>query len=242
MGSDLTRRSFIGAAGGVVAAGASAGMATASADGAKAGDAAKPAAVKILGIATSLRPGKTTATSLKICLEASKEYNPECVAIELIELAGMKIPAGPAAGLALEPGEKDDFPGLMAKLTDPQLAGLIIATPVYFGNMSSLCKAFLERLMACRKANFALSNKVAGVVAVGGARNGGQEQTIRSVHTSLFAQEVIIVGDGRPTAHWGGAVWNDKEKPDVTADETGLASVRNLGRRVAEVALRMARA
>lgn len=240
MGSDLTRRSFIGAAGGVVAAGASAGIATANA--ADAADTAKPATVKILGVSTSLRQGKTTATSLRICLEAAKEYNPERVAIEMIDLAGLKIPAGPAAGQPLEPGEKDDFPSLMAKLTDPQLAGLIIATPVYFGNMSSLCKAFLERLMACRKANFALSNKVAGVVAVGGARNGGQEQTIRSVHTSLFGQEMIIVGDGRPTAHWGGAVWNDKDKPDVTADEFGLASVRNLGRRVAEVALCVARA
>lgn len=238
MGSDLTRRAFIGAAGGVVAAGATAGIAPAQ----EAGATSSPGTIKILGISTSLRPGKTTATSLRIALEAAKEYNPERVSTELIELAGMKIPAGPAAGLPLEPGETDDFPSLMAKLTDPQLAGLVIATPVYFGNMSSLCKAFLERLIACRKENFALSTKVAGVVAVGGSRNGGQELTVRSVQTSLFGQEMIIVGDGRPTAHWGGAVWNDKEKPDVTADEVGMASVRNLGRRVAEVALRMAKA
>ena len=91
----------------------------------------------------------------------------------------------------------DDFPSLVPKLGDPKVAGIIIGSPVYFGNMSSLCKAFLERLMMFRKDNFALSNKVAGVLAVGGARNGGQELTIRSIQTALFGQEMIIVGESR---------------------------------------------
>ena len=68
-----------------------------------------------------------------------------------------------AAGVPLEPGERDDFPTLIPKLSDPAVAGIIIGSPVYFGNMSSLCKAFLERLMVFRKDNYALSNVVAGV-------------------------------------------------------------------------------
>jgi multimeric flavodoxin WrbA len=138
----------------------------------------------------------------------------------------------------LSPGEKDDFPQLLPKLTDSSVAGIIIGTPVYFGNMSYLCTAFLDRCNVLRK-NFAWSNKVGGVLAVGGARNGGQEQTLRSVHTAMFGQEMILVGDGRPTAHCGATLWNNG-KDDISQDEPGIATAKNLGRRVAEVARRVA--
>jgi hypothetical protein len=47
---------------------------------------------------------------------------------------------------------------------------------------------------------------------------------------------MILVGDGKPTAHWGATVWNNG-KDDITQDEQGMATLKNLGRRVAEVAL-----
>ena len=56
------------------------------------------------------------------------------------------------------------------------MAGIILGTPVYFGNMSSLCKAFLDRCIVFHKDRL-LANKVGGVLAVGGARNGGEELT-----------------------------------------------------------------
>jgi multimeric flavodoxin WrbA len=107
---------------------------------------------------------------------------------------------------------------------------------VYFGDMSFLCKAFLDRCIAFRKNKMALSNKVAGVLAVGACRNGGQELTIRSVQTALLCQQMIVVGDGAPTAHIGATVWNSG-KGDVTEDAFGMATAKNLGRRVAEVAV-----
>jgi multimeric flavodoxin WrbA len=108
---------------------------------------------------------------------------------------------------------------------------------VYFSGMSSLCKAFLDQCMACRKNNFALANKVAGVLAVGGVRNGGQELAIESVQAALLCQEMILVGDGRPTAHTGATLLNTGD--DIGGDEFGLSTAKNLGRRVAEVALKM---
>ena len=107
--------------------------------------------------------------------------------------------------------------------------------------MTSLCKAFLDRCIIFRKNKLALSNKVAGVLAVGGVRNGGQEMTIQSVQAALLCQEMIIVGDGRPTAHIGATVWNNGKNP-VTEDQFGMETAKNLGRRVAEVALKIAAA
>jgi multimeric flavodoxin WrbA len=199
--------------------------------------AQSPGKLKIIGISCSPRKGKTTAASLQVCLEAASQVSPK-IEVEIIELAEMKIDGALAVGIPRAVGQKDDFDKLVPKLSDPKAAGIIIGTPVYFGNMTSLCKAFLDRCIAFRKNTFALSNKVAGVLAVGGARNGGQEITIQSVQAALLCQEMIIVGDARPGARIGATIWN-AGKDDVTRDEFGMAGARNLGRRVAEVALQI---
>lgn len=193
--------------------------------------------VKIVAISCSPRKGQSTAAALQVCLDAAKEVSPR-IETELIELAGLKINGNVAAGIPLEPGERDDFPSLVPKLKDPKVRGIVIGTPVYFGNMSSLCKAFLERCIVLYHPDYALSNKVAGVVAVGGTRNGGQEATIQSVHVSLSCQEMILVGNGRPSSRIGGTVWSGAEG-GVLKDEFGMTTTKALGRRVAEVALRM---
>lgn len=234
MQSDLTRRNFLRTAGTGVAAGAAA---TAALPAQSAQAASADGSIRIVAVCCSPRKGKTTATALQVCLEAAKAVDPDRIEAELIELAGMKIDGSLAAGIPLEAGQQDDFPKLVPRLSDPKVAGLIVGTPVYFGNMTSLCKAFLDRCGVFRKNNLALANKVAGVLAVGGVRNGGQELTIRSVQTALLCQEMILVGDGRPTAHFGATLWNSG-KDDISQDEFGLTTARNLGRRVAEVALR----
>jgi len=231
MADKYTRRKFLATVGAAVAIDAAAGAVHAA-------ERQKSERIRIVGIACSPRKGKTTAASLKVCLDAAAQVDPR-IEVELIELAGMKIDGSLAGGLDLPPGQKDDFSELIPKLSDPKVAGIIIGTPVYFCNMTSLCKAFLDRCIAFRKNNFALANKVAGVLAVGAARNGGQEITIQSVQAALLCQEMIIVGDARPGARIGAAVWNDGSD-DVTKDEFGMAAAKNLGRRVAEVALKIA--
>ncbi len=194
--------------------------------------------IKILAISCSPRKGKSTATALGVCLQAAKEVSPR-IETELIELAGLKINGSVAAGIPLAEGEQDDFPKLVPKLADPKVRGIILGTPVYFGNMSSLCRAFLERCIVLHQDKFALRNKVAGVVAVGGTRNGGQEVTIQSVQISLFCHEMILVGNEHPSPRLGGTVWSGAEG-GVLRDEFGMGTVKGLGRRVAEVALRVA--
>ncbi len=233
MPSEVTRRRFLESTG------------TAALLGTGTAIAADPSPVKspkVLGICCSPRKGKTTA-ALRICLDAVKAADAR-IEVELIELAGLKIPGEVAAGIALEPGERDDFPALVPKLSEPAVAGIILGTPVYFGNMSYLCKALLDRWIVFHKSKL-LANKVGGVLAVGGGRNCGLELTIRSVQVALMSQQMIVVGDAPPTGHWGGTVWGGNPAvssgptPDITRDESGIATVKNLGRRVAEIVLRL---
>ena len=156
----------------------------------------------------------------------------------MIELAELRIPGYPAVGIELAPDEKDDFPSLVPKLKAPDVRGIIIGTPVYFGNMSFLCKAFLDRCIAFYKDNHALSDKVGGVLAVGGSRNGGQEVTIQSVQMSLMCQEMIVVGNGPSQFAYRRHRLGAESKAVSPKTNTALMTAKNLGRRVAETALR----
>ncbi len=227
MTEEYTRRRFVETAGVALAAGM-------TALGAQAGDAGA-SRVKIIGLCCSPRQGKTTSEALRLCLEEAAKVS-DRIETEQIELGALKIPAYVAAGIPLEEGERDDFPTLVPKLAAKEVGAIIIGTPVYFGNMSALCKSFIDRTTAFRK-DFSLSGKVGAVLAVGGSRNGGQELTIQSVQTSLMAQEMLIIGEGRPSSHWGGTLWNKDDS--IAWDEFGVSTARNLGKRVAEVTLKL---
>lgn len=229
MSGKWTRRTFFGAAG---------AMPAAMAQGPGTAGAGQARTVKIIGVSCSPRRDRTTAAALRVCLEAARSVGPD-IEVELIDLGGLKINGDVAAGIPLAAGERDDFPSIEAKLRASNVAGIIIGTPVYFSNMSSLCKAFLDRWMAFR-GTFALRNKIGGAVAVGAARNGGQELTLQTIHAAMLCQDMIIVSEGKPTSRLGGIVVSTKD--DISGDATGLATARSLGRRVAELALLLRKA
>ena len=189
--------------------------------------------LKILGIACSPRKGKTTSTSVKIALAAAEEVDP-VINTELIDLGGLSFSGWNGTGKF----EQDDFTDILAKLKDPGVGGLIIGSPCYFRNMSSLCASFLERLAALRKPKLLLASKVVGALSVGGYRHGGQEMVIQQIQTAMLCHEAVIVG-GKPGAHQGATLWNAYHD-DITKDEFGVATARQLGTRVAEALLPLA--
>lgn len=220
---NTSRRLFLGASG--VWASAAIGSQT----------AANSDAVRIIGVSCSPRKGRSTAAAVQVALEAAKQAG---VDTEFIDLGGLKMQGSLAAGIPLGEGERDDFPAIEKRMRAPEVAGIIVGTPVYFTNMSARAKEFLDRWMVFRK-DFGLRDKVGGAIAVGAARNGGQEVTLQTIHAAMLCQDMIIVSDGRPTARLGGILVSGGD--DISKDELGLTTARGLGRRVAEVALRMHR-
>ena len=193
----------------------------------------------IIGVCCSPRPQKTTYEAMSACLAAAAETNG--VTTKLIELAGKTIGPCLACGICKEGlicGIDDSFGEIIEAFQDSAFAGLIVGTPVYFGMMTAQCKAFLDRSVVFRRNGWMLRDKVAGVLAVGRVRNGGQELTIQAVRTAMLCHDMICVSDGRPMAHFGAALWSGAEG-GVAADQEGLETARNLGQRVAEVARRV---
>lgn len=193
--------------------------------------------VKILGISCSPRRGKTTATAVKVALDAAKKVDSR-IDVELIDLGGPEILGFSGGSEPAGSGKTtDDFDRILPKLKEPNVGGWIIGSPVYFRSMSALCKAFLERCAVLRKPRLFLADTAAGVLAVGAYRNGGQELVIEQVQSVLLCHEMMIVG-GKPGAHQGATLWN-AYNDDITKDEFGMDTARKLGIRVAEAALRI---
>jgi multimeric flavodoxin WrbA len=194
--------------------------------------------IRIVGVSCSPREGKTTATAVKVALDAARGVDPR-IKTEFLDLGGLEI-AGSLGGATSADAQqpKDDFDlYVLPKLREPLPDGLIVGSPSYFRSMSALCKAFLERLAVLRSPKLLLADKPVGVLAVGAYRNGGQELVIEQIQAAMLCHEVMIVG-GKPGAHQGATLWNNYND-DITKDEFGMDSARKLGIRVAEAAIRL---
>ena len=132
--NEMNRRLFLGAA--AASTVAFAGSA----------HAASPAAgsVKIIGIAGSLREGKSTYKAVQLALESAKAVSP-AISTELIELSGLNLDPYVAVG-AKSSDRPDDFPAVGEKLGAPDVFGILMGSPVYMGLVSSPLKALFERM------------------------------------------------------------------------------------------------
>jgi multimeric flavodoxin WrbA len=194
--------------------------------------------MKIIGINCSPRKGQTTQKSLEACLKAVGNKSSD-IKTEIIELADLDIRGCSGCGYCkkqLKCKQEDDFNSLIPVLGDEEVAGIIIATPVYLGTMASQCKAFLDRTVVLARNGSLLHNKVGAVLAVGSLRNGGQELTIQAVQAAMLCHDMICVGGGTMAAHFGAALVSN-EQNGVECDKTGLETARDIGHRVAGLAI-----
>lgn len=128
----------------------------------------KKAPVEVLVLNASLkhRPDISNTEELAdLVIENMKQHGIE-VKSEIIRLADMKIPVG----LGLRQAADDDWPALTEKIKKADI--VLFATPIWWGNRSSLMQRIIERMDAFDEAYIAggrsvLYNKVAGIVITG---------------------------------------------------------------------------
>ena len=109
--------------------------------------------------------------------------------------------------------------------------GVVLGTPVYFGDRSSVANKFLQ----LTQKHDLLKGKAFGVVSVGAKRNGGQETAnIYSLYESLM-QGSIAIGNGPKTSQYGGTVWAGDAGKAID-DDFGLETSFGTGRQVAHLA------
>ena len=157
------------------------------------------------------------------------------------------VPPVVAAGEAPRDVPADGPP--FATLADlRECAGLLLGSPTRFGNMAAPLKHFLDGTAADWLSG-TLIGKPAGVFTSTGSPHGGQETTLLTMMLPLIHHGMVIVGlpysepllvatDGGGGPYGASHVAGARHERAVTDDERHLA--RALGRRVAQVALKLA--
>ena len=191
--------------------------------------------VKIIGIIGSPRKDGNTSYLVETALKSAESEGADT---EIINLGSANIEPCVACDICKATGECAIYDDI-GKILDIMMKsdGIIVGSPVYFGSVTSQLKMLIDRTRPLR-GSFRLKNKVCGAIAVGGSRNGGQESTISVIHDFLLIHDAIIVGDGAPMAHYGGTGVGGP-RGDTKMDEIGIETSKNLGKRVAELALKL---
>lgn len=132
--------------------------------------------MKAIAINGSHRRGKNTAEMLRIVLEVLEQGG---VDTELLEISDLHIEFCTSCNRCLRKTEcsiKDDDMSLVGQ---KMLAAdaIIIGSPVYFSNVTSKLKVFIERTRWMHMVENLLDGKLGAAITCAGLRNGGQEIT-----------------------------------------------------------------
>ncbi len=149
---------------------------------------------------------------------------------ELIQLAGKNIAGCNVCGKCKKnknlrcSQDKDDLNLYINKMVEAD--GIILASPVYFANLTPQIKCLIDRAgMVTRANDNALARKAGASIAV--ARRGGADHVFNSLNHFFFISEMIVPGSN---------YWNygfGKKSGDVLDDKEGIEIMRVLGKNMA---------
>jgi NAD(P)H dehydrogenase (quinone) len=115
---------------------------------------------------------------------------------------------------------------------------VVVGSPVYWANMSGEVKTFFDNWQFKFGVfpEYKMKNKVGAAFAAGGQVSSGKEVTMLTILAAMLENKMIIVSGG---GAFGASATTEGDSPGI--DNKELANAKELGRRVAEVALIMRR-
>lgn len=117
--------------------------------------------------------------------------------------------------------------------------GIMVCTPVYFGDRSSLLSDFIEAIRRDDELLTHLRGKPTVGITVGAKRNGGQETTLIYQLLELCELGMIGVGnDSETTAQYGGTIVAG-DVGQAPKDRYGLQTAIGCGRRIGRIMVKL---
>ncbi|MBQ0902252.1 NAD(P)H-dependent oxidoreductase [Micromonospora sp. U21] len=195
------------------------------------------ASIRALALNCTLKPSPAPSSSDQLAREVLAELAEQGVDGDLVRVVDHDV----RFGVSTDEGDGDGWPDIRAKLLSAQI--LIIATPIWLGQPSSVCKMVLERLDAelsetDAEGRHLTYGKVAGVAVVG--NEDGAHHTIGQVQQAL--NEVGFTCAAAGTTYWVGEALHTVDyrdagpKPDTTGRTTKALALNSahLARLLAE--------
>lgn len=184
--------------------------------------------MKVVAFNGSARKDGNTALLVRRVLSELEATGIEC---EFLQLAGKKC-HGCTACMKCAETKDGSCPGVTDFISQECIPralaadGIIIASPVYFADISTETKALIDRLgYASRQGGNRLARKVgAGVIAV---RRAGAIHALDSINHLFLISEMLVVG----SSYWNIGI--GRAPGEVSEDEEGMRTMATLGRNMA---------
>ena len=135
----------------------------------------------VVALVGSPRPNGNTSFLVDVVLAELERHNMRCEKIMLSEYNVLPCEGHDECGKFSECPLDDDMSMLTEKVYAAQ--GLILATPVYYENVSAQMKAFIDRNCFSYEHNVELQPQVAGLIAI--AASTGTDETIEALKRFL---------------------------------------------------------
>ena len=104
--------------------------------------------------------------------------------------------------------------------------GIILATPIQSGGISSNLAAIMDRTRALEAIDYnILRGKIGMSIAVGGDRTGGQDFAHLKNVTYFMIHGIIPVSGGPFGSNLGASFWSNDSLDDIKNDEYGMESL-----------------
>jgi len=179
--------------------------------------------MKVVAFNGSPRKEGNTFQSLQVVMA---ELQKEGIETELIQVGGKTLHGCTACYGCYKNKDrecvikKDELNRYVAKMIEAD--GIIIGSPVYFSNVTSEVKAFMDRAGLVARANDYLLDKKVGA-AVLAVRRAGATFAFSAINFFFFIQQMIVPG----SIYWNLAI--GREPGEVQNDEEGILTFKTLG-------------
>lgn len=183
--------------------------------------------MKVVAVNGSARKGGNTATMIEAAFQPLRDAGIEC---ELISLAGKTVGGCTACMRCRREADRqchgrDDFGNEVITALD-EADGILLASPVYFADITSELKAVIDRAGYVSRGNPGMFvRKVGSGIAV--QRRAGAIHALDSINHFFLIGEMIVVG----SSYWNVGVAG--ARGEAAKDEEGLRTMRRLGENMA---------
>ncbi|NPV44094.1 MAG: flavodoxin family protein [Firmicutes bacterium] len=185
-----------------------------------------------------------TAALLKKAMEGAEKI--EGITAELVNLCEYRIAQCEGCNICLKkPCPINDD---MEKINEKLLAadGIIIGSPSHFANVTGLLKNFFDRTRYLKMSGMKLKNKILSAVITSGLIHGGSDPVIQAINNFGLIHGMIIVGVAAspvldPIYPVATLQKERKMFRDITEDEFAMKIAEELGKRVAEIVVKLSK-
>ena len=183
--------------------------------------------MKVVAFNGSARKDGNTAMLVRQVFEGLEAKGIDC---EMIQLAGQAIRGCTACEICRKNKDKrciidsDSVNDYIAKMIEAD--GIILASPVYFSDITSELKALIDRAGYVGRGNDHLYKRKVGA-AVAAVRRAGSIHALDSINHFFLINQMIMPG----SSYW--ALGIGRAKGDVEQDTEGMQTMKDLGTNMA---------